>query len=171
MNYIKITKTDIANGLGVRVTLWVSGCTCHCKGCQNPETWDFQVGKPFTEDTMKELIEALSKPWIKGLTLSGGHPLEIQSLHEVQHIVQTVRERLPEKDIWLYTGRNISMKSFSEFKGILDLCDVVVDGPFIESQKDLTLAFRGSRNQNLIDVKRTLQEGRIVTLPEEVKYV
>ena len=178
MNYIKITKNDIANGPGIRVTLWISGCTCHCKECQNPETWDFNSGKLFNEKSMNELLDYLSKPWIQGLTLSGGHPLEYENLPGVYNIVKEVKEKFPNKDVWLYTGYTLSINDFDTSVDIgwdngllrnyiLAMCDVIVDGPFIKEKKDLSLRFRGSKNQRLIDVKETLKQEKIVTLPEK----
>ncbi len=176
MNYIKITKYDIANGTKVRVVLWVSGCNIHCNNCQNPETWDFNSGKLFDDNAMQELLKALNHDWISGLTLSGGHPLEYKNLSVVYDIIKTVKEKFPNKDIWLYTGYTLSINNFTTlYKGlsqkdiehnyinqILCLCDVVVDGPYIESQRDLTLAFRGSKNQRLIDVKKTIAQNQII---------
>lgn len=150
MNYQKITKTDIANGLGVRVTLWVSGCEHHCKGCHNPQTWDPASGQPFTMDTLKELIRAMSKPWIRGLTLSGGDPLHPDNLNTVFNVCRTVKEWFPDKDIWLYTGY-----LWEEVKDlpVMKYVNVLVDGEFIQDLKDITLDWRGSSNQRIIEVK------------------
>lgn len=181
MNYIGITPFDIANGPGIRVTLWVSGCTCHCKECHNPETWNFNSGKLFNEKVMDELLGYLSKPWVQGLTLSGGHPLEFQNTPVVSSIIKRVKEELPEKDIWLYTGYELNLSHFfvrhagaalqdihhNNINSIINHCDVVVDGPFINEKKDLSLRFRGSTNQRLIDVKETIKQEKIVTLPEK----
>lgn len=181
MNYVGITPFDIANGPGIRVTLWISGCTCHCKECHNPETWDFNSGKSFSKKIMDELLDYLSKPWVQGLTLTGGHPLEFKNAAIVGAIVKKVREELPDKDIWLYTGYELNLSHFFTIhKGIAkeDLhhnyiydairnCDVIVDGPFINEEKDLSLRFRGSRNQRLINVKETLKQEKIVILPEK----
>lgn len=170
MNYHKIEKYSIANGEGVRVTLFVSGCTIHCKGCHNPETWDFNSGKLFDRNAMDELLEALNKPYIQGLTLSGGHPLEEENLLDVYNIICKVRKELPEKDIWLYTGKVLTFdRNFipddSDLTRIIPfLCDVVVDGPYIEEQRDITLPWRGSRNQRVIDVKETWKRQEITLL-------
>ena len=161
MNYIKITKNDIANGPGVRVTLWVAGCKVHCKGCHNPQTWSFNAGKPFNQDALNELLTALDKQYIQGLTLSGGNPMD--SGPETLSICRKVKEKFPTKDIWLYSGytlEEIKNKAVGEF--ILEYVDVVVDGPYIEEQRDITLPFRGSKNQRLIDVKETLKQGQII---------
>ena len=166
MNYIKITKTDIANGEGVRCVLWVSGCDVHCQGCHNPESWNFCAGKPFDNAVMEELIEAINRPWIKGLTLSGGHPLAYDNLPDVYQICKAVREKCPEKTIWLYTGYNLTPSDFDNTvdigfdngllrKYILAMCDVVVDGRYDENLRDISLRFRGSSNQRIIDVKKT----------------
>ncbi len=175
MNYIKITKTDIANGTGVRCVLWVAGCDVHCKGCHNPESWDFGAGRPFDESTIGELIQVLSRPWVQGLTLSGGHPLAYQNLPEVYKVCKTVKERLPDKDIWLYTGYTLNIGDFDKSvdvgydnallrNHILTMCDVVVDGKYDENLKDISLKFRGSSNQRIIDVKKTISTGKICIL-------
>lgn len=167
MNYIKMTKTDIANGTGVRCVLWVAGCDVHCKGCHNPCSWDFDAGQPFDEAAMEDLIEALSRPWIRGLTLSGGHPLAYNNLPSVYQVCKTVREKLPDKDIWLYTGYTLEAHDFyknvdiergnvSLRNHILNMCDVVVDGEYDENLRDISLKFRGSSNQRIIDVKKTI---------------
>lgn len=169
MNYIKITKNDIANGPGVRVTLWVSGCSLHCKGCHNPQTWDFNAGKPFDAVAKQELFDALSKSHVQGLSISGGHPLEFPNLVGVARLVTEVKKQFPDKDIWLYTGLTLSIDDFilpeetySIISAILCRCDVVVDGPYIEEQRDITLPFRGSSNQRLIDVKETIKQCQII---------
>lgn len=177
MNYIKISKCDIANGTGIRVVFWASGCSLHCKGCHNPETWDFNSGKPFDDNAKQELFDALNKPWIKGITLSGGHPLEYENLPDIYNIVKDVKEKFPNKDVWLYTGYTLSINDFDTSVDIcwdngllrnyiLAMCDVVVDGPYIEDQRDVSLPFRGSKNQRLIDVKKTLEQNKIITLEE-----
>lgn len=175
MNYIQIDKTSISNGLGVRTILWCAGCNMKCKNCFNPETWDFNAGKVFDEKAKQFLFEQLNKPYIKGLTLSGGHPLEYENLPDVYDIVKEVKEKFPQKDIWLYTGYTLSISDFDTTidcgwdnaairNYILAMCDVVVDGPYIDEQRDVTLAFRGSKNQRIIDVKETLKCGEVVTL-------
>lgn len=161
MNYIKITKNDIANGPGVRVTLWVAGCSLHCKGCHNPQTWDYNAGKAFDENALNELLAALDKPYIQGLTLSGGNPVD--NGPEVLAICREVREKFQTKDIWLYSGytfEEIKNKAVGEF--ILEYVDVLVDGPYIEEQRDITLPFMGSKNQRLINVQETLKQGQII---------
>lgn len=178
MNYIKITKHDIANGPGVRVVLWVSGCRLHCKNCQNPQSWDFNAGNIFDEAAKQELFDALDKPYIKGITFSGGHPLEYQNLPDVYDLIKEIKTKFPNKDIWLYTGYTLSISDFDTTVDcgwdnaairnyILAMCDVVIDGPYIETQRDITLAFRGSKNQRLIDVKETLKQGQIITLQND----
>lgn len=177
MNYIKITKTDIANGEGVRCVLWVSGCDVHCEGCHNPQSWDFGAGKPFDDDVMEELIEAINKPWIKGLTLSGGHPLAYNNLPEVYWICKAVKERCPGKDIWLYTGYTLNENDFDNTvdigwdnallrNHILAMCDVVVDGKYDQDLRDISLRFRGSSNQRIIDVKKTILNKKICVIGE-----
>ena len=150
MNYAGIKKVDIANGPGVRVSLFVSGCRNHCKGCFNPETWDFSYGKPFTRETEDEIIEALRPSWIQGLSILGGEPTEEENAAVLIPFLKRVRAALPEKDIWLYSGYTYETLQGEE---ILTLVDVLVDGPFLLEQKDAGLAFRGSRNQRIIDLK------------------
>lgn len=146
MNYESITYPDVNNGLGCRVTLWVSGCIHHCEGCHNQSTWEFSSGKKFDKCARDKLIELLSLPYIKGLTLSGGDPL--CSYDDVLELVRYVKSELPSKDIWLYTG--FTMEYITEhFKDILDYVDYVVDGKFLKDRRDVTLAFRGSSNQRV----------------------
>ena len=150
MNYCGIKKTDIANGPGVRVSLFVSGCRNHCPGCFQPETWDFDYGEPFTEKTEEELITALRPSWIQGLSILGGDPMEPENQKELLPFIRWVKETYPGKDIWLYTGYRLEQVWDSP---LLSYVDVVVDGPFVEKEKDAGLAFRGSRNQRIIDLK------------------
>ncbi|MCD8378226.1 MAG: anaerobic ribonucleoside-triphosphate reductase activating protein [Candidatus Gastranaerophilales bacterium] len=164
MNYMKIETASVSNGLGFRVVLWVSGCTQRCPGCQNPETWDFDAGYKFTEQTKQKLFEVLDKPWVKGITFSGGHPLEYENIGTVTEIIEDVREKFPDKDIWLYTGFSLTYDDFRDeslFSRTLWMCTYIVDGPFILSQRDITLPFRGSTNQRIIDVQQTLASGTI----------
>lgn len=149
MNYAEIKKVDIANGPGVRVSLFVSGCRNHCKGCFNPETWDFDYGRPFTRATEDEIIEALRPLWIQGLSILGGEPTEEENAAVLIPFLKRVRAALPDKDIWLYSGYTYEVLRDKE---ILTLADVLVDGPFLLEQKDAGLAFRGSRNQRIIDL-------------------
>lgn len=174
MNYLQIDKSSISNGPGVRVVLWVSGCKIHCKGCQNPESWDFCSGKLFNEEAKQELFNALNKPYIKGITFSGGHPLENENVEDVFNLILEIKDKFPEKDIWLYTGyryedimepKNCKLNETHLLRAIIvRFCDVVIDGPYIEEQRDITLKFRGSKNQRLIDIQETLKQDRIVTV-------
>lgn len=150
MYYCGIKKTDIANGPGVRVSLFVSGCRNQCPGCFNPETWDFDYGDPFTEKTEDEIITALRPSWIRGLSILGGDPMEPENQKEILPFIRRVKETYPEKDIWLYTGYRLEQVWDSP---LLSYVDVVVDGPFVEKEKHAGLAFRGSRNQRIIDLK------------------
>jgi anaerobic ribonucleoside-triphosphate reductase activating protein len=143
----------------------------HCYNCQNPQTWDFNAGAVFDSAAKERLFEALNHPYIQGLTLSGGHPLEPQNLKGVYEIVKETKEMLPDKDIWLYTGYTLDANDFytpSNFDTaflrnyIISMCDVVVDGNYVDSLRDLTLPFRGSSNQRLIDVNETIKQGQIV---------
>ena len=157
MYYSVIKKCDIANGPGVRVSLFVSGCRNHCKGCFQPETWDFNFGQPFTRETENEIIEALRPAWIQGLTVLGGDPMEPENKEGLLTFLKRLRMELPDKDIWLYTGylwEDVSNEP------ILNFVDVLVDGPFIEEEKDAGLAFRGSRNQRIIHLNRRERESK-----------
>lgn len=146
MNYQKIEKYSVSNGDGIRVVLWCSGCKICCKNCHNKNTWDKNSGKLYTEETEKELFEALNHPYISGITFSGGHPLEDYNIDEVTRISKKIKERFPDKTQWLYTGYH-----WNDIKDleIIKYLDVVVDGPYIEELKDLTLKWRGSSNQNI----------------------
>ena len=147
MNYCGLKKIDTANGLGVRVSLFVSGCRNHCPGCFQPETWDFGYGEPFTKEIEDEIIEALRPSWIQGLSILGGDPMEPENQAALLPFLSRVRRELPDKDIWLYTGYTFEAVSDSE---LLPLVDVLVDGPFVDGQKDISLSFRGSRNQRIL---------------------
>jgi len=169
MNYGEIKKCDIANGEGVRVTLFVSGCTHHCKGCFQPETWDFSYGRPFDEAAAEEILAALAPSYINGLTLLGGEPFEPENQRALLPFLQEVRTRFPQKTVWAYTGYTLESDLLSESRArcectdaILSLLDVLVDGEFIESQKNISLSFRGSENQRIIDVKKTLTAGHVI---------
>ena len=163
MRYHNITKDDMLNGDGLRVVLWVAGCSHGCKDCQNPITWDPQGGLPFTEEEKKEIFQELDKAYISGITFSGGDPLHPANIREVTALAREIRQRYPEKTIWLYTG--YLWKEIVDLE-IVNYLDVVVDGKFISAQKDITLPWRGSSNQKVIDVPSSLKEGKIV-LQEE----
>ena len=167
MNYMKIDKSSICNGLGWRVVLWVSGCAMRCQNCFNKETWDCNAGQPFDEKAKQFLFEQLSKPYIKGVSISGGHPLDPHNFEDVLALVKEAKEKFPSKDIWLYTGYLYEELYYREISRILLYIDVLVDGPYIEEQRDITLAFRGSRNQRLINVPETLKQGKIITLQND----
>lgn len=159
MNYHNIYHCDMLNGNGLRVTLWVAGCEHHCANCHNPATWDINSGIPFDVAAMNELLDALNQDYISGLTLSGGDPMHIDNREEILRICDIVKQKFPKKNIWMYTGY-----TFEEIQDspILQYIDVLVDGPYIEEQRDITLPFRGSTNQRLIDVKETLKQGQII---------
>ena len=141
-----ISHPDVNNGLGFRVTVWVSGCIHHCKGCHNPETWDFNGGREFTEEDKRKVFELLEKPYIKGVTFSGGDPL--CSYNDVLGFAKEIKEKYPDKDIWVYTG--FSFEHVREHMSeILTYVDYIVDGRFIEEERDVSLAFRGSKNQRI----------------------
>ena len=172
MNYSAIKKRDVANGPGVRVSLFVSGCTHHCKGCFNASAWDFAAGEPFTGETEEELLEALSPPFIAGLSLLGGEPLERENQKGLLPFLRRVKEAYPQKDVWCYSGylfdrdiRDRMLPKWEETRELLSCLDVLVDGPFIEEQKNLMLHFRGSANQRIILVQPSLASGEIVLHP------
>ena len=169
MNYCNIKFNDIADGNGVRTTLFVSGCTNRCKGCFQPETWDFGYGEPFTKETEDKILDSLEPSYIDGLTLLGGEPFEPSNQVALLPFIRRVRERYPQKDIWAYTGfvyeRDLTKggrKHTHCTDELLSLIDILVDGPFIEELKSLMLRFRGSENQRIIDMKETLRQGRVV---------
>ena len=169
MYYGNIKKFDIADGEGVRITLFVSGCTNHCKGCFQPETWAFDYGTPYTEETEQELIDALKDPNIQGLTLLGGEPFEPENQRVLVTLLRRVRKELPDKDIWSYTGfvyeKDLlegQRKHCEVTDEMLSYLDVLVDGPFIEEKKDIRLIFRGSSNQRVLNMKETLKQGKPV---------
>ncbi len=167
MNYATIKKYDVANGPGVRVSLFVSGCTHHCKGCFNAEAWDFNYGKPFTDDTADEIIYALSHEYIKGLSLLGGEPFETCNQAALAPLLERVKKEYPQKTVWCYSGYDFE-KDISAFrlgapdvtKRMLACIDVLVDGEFVEDKKDLNLRFRGSSNQRILDVPASLASGK-----------
>ena len=173
MNYGSIKKHDIANGLGVRVSLFVSGCTHHCPGCFNQETWDFNYGIKYTSETQKEIIEALNHEYISGLTLIGGEPFEPSNQEVLVGLVKESKNIFPNKNIWCYTGYKFDedveenmFENWPETKELMSYIDVVVDGKFEEDKKDLSLKFRGSKNQRIIDVQKSLKTHQII--PYEV---
>ena len=167
MNYEKIDKCSVSNGVGVRTVLWVSGCDIRCRNCHNPQTWDFDSGIPFTEETMQELLYDLSKPYIKGLTLSGGHPFDPHNAPKVLKIVKRVKMVFPNKDIWIYSGYTWEdIIQNDTLKEILKYTDVLVDGAYIDELRDISLAFRGSSNQRIIDVQKTLDSNEVVLWQE-----
>lgn len=163
MKYAKIRKMDISNGEGVRVSLFVQGCSFHCKNCFNQETWDFNGGKEFTTAEIQKIIELANKDYIAGLSVLGGEPLHNNNVNEVFHIVATFKEKFPNKDIWLWTGFKFedAIKD-SKRKFILRNIDVLIDGQFEEDKKNLTLKWRGSSNQRVIDCKKSLAENKII---------
>ena len=176
MNYATIKKTDVANGPGVRVSLFVSGCTHHCKGCFNSEAWDFHYGQAYTEETEQEILLALAPDYIRGLSLLGGEPMEPENRGTVLSLVKKVRERYPQKTIWCYTGylfdRELCKKSRARCEvtdEMLALLDVLVDGRFVEEKKNIMLLFRGSSNQRLIDVKKSLEQGSVAEWNPTIK--
>lgn len=163
MRYHNITKDDMLNGDGLRVVLWVAGCAHHCEGCQNPITWNENKGLIFNQDTKKELYEQLNKDYISGITFSGGDPLHCANRVEIIALCKEIREKYPNKTIWLYTGYTYEeILSDKTLSPILSYLDVLVDGKFILSKRDVNLQWKGSSNQRVIDVKRSLKEQNII---------
>lgn len=172
MNYAVIKKFDIANGPGVRVSLFVSGCRHKCKNCFNSEAWDFNFGSPFTLETLEELISSLDKEYIEGFSLLGGEPFEPENQETVLEILTAIKQKLPQKTVWCYTGFDFEKQLLAGTVGnkqtvleILKNIDVLVDGKFVEELKSLDLIFRGSSNQRIIDVKKSLETQTVVWLP------
>lgn len=171
MNYADIKTIDIQDGTGIRVSIYVSGCHFHCKGCHNKEAWDFNYGKKFDEKTIDYIIEQMNHNYIAGLSILGGEPLELANQKELVSLVKKVKEVYPDKNIWCYTGydfeKDILGKMYKEFsytKDFLDKIDIIVDGEFIEEKKLVDLKFRGSTNQRKIDVQKSIKDGKIVEL-------
>lgn len=175
MRYAQIRSLDISNGEGIGVSLFVQGCPFHCRNCFNPETWDFNGGEKWTEETKNKFLELIDRPYIKRVSILGGEPLAEQNLNDVLSLVQEIRISFPEKTIWLYTGYDfqeifrgesscISKKGLNDFKRrqIIKLCDVIVDGEYIDEQRDITLKWRGSSNQRVIDIKQSLAQNKMV---------
>ena len=169
MHYGELKKCDIANGTGVRVTLFVSGCTNHCPDCFQPQTWDFDYGRAFTDETKAEIFAELDKPFVNGLTVLGGEPFEPRNQRELLPLLREVREKYPDKTIWCFTGfrledellRSGSYPRCEVTDALLACIDVLVDGRFVKELKDISLQFRGSRNQRVIDMERTREAGEI----------
>ncbi len=177
MHYGEIKNCDIANGEGVRVTLFVSGCTNHCKNCFQPQTWDFNYGKPFTEETEAELFRLLSPRYIRGLTLLGGEPFEPENQRALLPFLRKLRRELPEKTVWAFTGftweelhTEGSHPRCEVTDELLSLIDVLVDGRYVEELKDIGLRFRGSSNQRLLDLNATRASGKLTLLPDQDRH-
>lgn len=169
MNYANIKYDDIANGPGVRTSLFVSGCTHACKGCFNKIAWDFKYGKAFTSEVIEDILESLKPDYISGMTILGGEPMEKVNQMGILPLMEKLKRVYPKKSIWIYSGYTFDIdlaeggRAYCEVTPkILRLCDVMVDGKFVQELYDITLRFRGSSNQRLIDVKRSLKEGKVV---------
>lgn len=179
MNYADIKTVDVQDGTGVRVSLYVSGCHFHCKGCHNREAWDFNYGKKYTEETEKYILDLLDKDYISGLSILGGEPLEPANQEVLAGLVKKVKERFPNKNIWCYTGydfeKNVLGEMYKKFDytpKFLENVDVIVDGEFVEEKKLVDLKFRGSTNQRKIDVQESLKEHQLIQLKfgDEERY-
>lgn len=174
MNYADIKSIDVANGPGIRVSLFVSGCSHHCEGCFNKETWDFHFGKLFGENEIDNILKLLAPSHIKGLSLLGGEPFEFTNQQGILPLLRRVKEVYPEKDIWCWTGylfdediQDKMMLNWQETRELISYIDILVDGKFEKDKKDLTLRFRGSSNQRIIDVKKSLTEGKVCLWEEK----
>ena len=168
MNYGQIIYTDIANGTGIRLSLFVSGCTNHCKGCFQPQTWDFNYGEEYTEDTQEDILKEVSKPYYSGLSILGGEPFEPCNQAVLIDLIRKFKEQNPNKTIWMYTGFTYDIdlvpggcRYTPVTDEILDSIDILVDGRFVEELKDITLKFRGSKNQRIIDMKKSRRSGKV----------
>ena len=176
MNFAEIKKCDIANGVGVRTTLFVAGCRHRCPGCFNDVAWDFSAGEPFTRTIEDEIIESLKTPYVDGLSILGGEPLEPENQEVLAPFLKQVKEAMPTKDVWIWTGftweevMGASRAHTSQVGEILDHVDVLVDGPFVEAQKDITLRFRGSSNQRIIDVAASRKKKKVVLWRDEAVF-
>lgn len=176
MYYGELKKCDIANGIGVRVTLFVSGCTNRCPGCFQPQTWDFRYGKPFTDETKEEIFAELDKSYVDGLTLLGGEPFEPENQRTLLPLLREVRQKYPGKTVWCFTGFRLddellcqgSYPHCEATDDMLACIDVLVDGRFREELKDISLQFRGSRNQRIIDMNQTRRTG-VITLWDKLR--
>lgn len=175
MNFAEIKNCDIANGPGVRVSLFVSGCTHRCEGCFNEETWDFNYGSPFDESVQEKVLDYLKPDYIAGLTLLGGEPLEYANRQALLPFIKTVKNVYPKKDIWCYTGYRFEedildkfCRQWSDMREFLSCIDIIVDGEFIQGRKNISLRFRGSDNQRIIRVKESLRNGVTVLWTEEI---
>lgn len=169
MKVAKIERNSVSNGPGVRVVVWCQGCSIQCPECHNKGTWDPEGGECITQFDVISIFEELEKPWVRGITFSGGHPLEDYNIEGVIELASNIKEKFPEKDIWLYTGLKLCFNDFSDNTSLatcLRLCDVVVDGPYINELRNISLPYCGSSNQRVIDVKRTL-ENKEITLYKE----
>ena len=166
MNYATIKNCDIANGPGVRVSLFVSGCTHHCPGCFNEVAWDFHYGEPFTQQTIDTILDMLRPDYIRGLTLLGGEPFEPENQSAIVELLRQIKREMPEKSIWAFSGylfeKDILSGRLGDTREYLSYLDVLVDGPFVEAKKNLSLRFRGSENQRLIDVPAYLAAGETI---------
>ena len=173
MNYATIKNCDIANGPGVRVSLFVSGCTHRCPGCFNEVAWDFNYGQPFTEETVDSILDMLRPSYIRGLTLLGGEPFEPRNQADVVKLLRRIRQELPEKSIWAFSGylfeKDMLSGRIGDLTEYLSYLDVLVDGPFVQEKKNLSLRFRGSENQRIIDVKASLKEGKTILWDDNQK--
>lgn len=170
MNYGQIFYADIANGIGCRTSLFVSGCTHHCKGCFNEMTWDFQYGLPYTKEVEDQIVESVKPDYIAGLTILGGEPMEVSNQKEIRPLIERIKKEVPHATIWIYSGYTWeeltdpdNRRCHSEdTEAILSAIDILVDGEFVQEKKDLRIRFRGSSNQRIIDVPKTRETGEII---------
>jgi len=170
MRYASIRDLDLTNGEGIGVSLFVQGCPFHCYNCFNPNTWDFDGGKEWTYEIKQQFLSLVDRPYITRVSILGGEPIANQNFYAVYELIEDIKEKFPSKVIWLYTGNKLSMRDFDQSLDLVitnrlyRMCDVIVDGPYIDEQRDVHLSFRGSKNQRLIDMKETIKQGKIITL-------
>lgn len=162
MRYNKIRKMDISNGPGVRVSIFLQGCAFHCKNCFNPETWDFEGGTEFTEDTLNEVVTLCGKDYIKGLTILGGEPMHPNNIKTTELLAKTFKEKYPEKNLWVWSG--YTFEDYLSKQDVMKYIDVIVDGQFQDELRNPKLEWRGSENQRVIDVQKSLNKGEVVTI-------
>ena len=164
MRYNKIRKMDISNGPGVRVSIFLQGCSFHCENCFNPETWDFEGGEEFTEKTVEEVIRLCGKPQIKGLSILGGEPMNPQNIKATEMLAKAFKEKYPEKNLWGWSG--YTFEDYLSKQDVLKYFDVIVDGQFVDKLRNPKLEWRGSENQRVIDVQKSLEKGEVVKICE-----
>ena len=170
MRYNTIRKMDISNGPGVRVSIFMQGCRFHCKNCFNPETWSFEAGEEFTDDTIEEVLKLCERPHIVGLTILGGEPFNEENIEGTKKLAKMFRERCPEKNLWGWSGYTFE-EYLKNHEDVIKYFDVIVDGQYIDELHDFKLEWRGSSNQRVIDIKKTLEKGKVVLYESDINKI